>query len=455
MIGKAPGIVILLVAVTAALVPSSASSTYESLEASRESPEASRPGAHRWVRSPLIVSFSSSLSLPPANIKAGSDVVGALRRALQSWAAVADVQFFEAASSAETISPPAEGDGVNLISISNANASLFESSDAPARTRVFHDSGGAIVEADIALNPATQFSTDGTVGTYDLESTFAHEIGHLLGLEHSAVTGATMQPRQAKNGTYDRPAFSQRTLSDDDVTQARALYGPTGASIAGRVMTNMSGRARAIFGAHFFAEDVASGRVVASSVSLASGQYRIEGLRAGVYRVFAQPLAGPVTAADIGASGRTFGLTATTPPFRGFVASNSTPSQSLNVSSNANLKLGFLVFSAAPALTPRLIGMNSELSTAPLPLRRGETLTIYVAGEGIDDVSLEGISFSSSFIRIIPESLREITFDVTYPVIAFDATVDDRIQAGDYTIRLESRSGELAFLPGAITIEGP
>lgn len=455
MIRKAAGIVILLVAVTAALVPSRASSSYGDLEASRESLEAARPGAHRWVRSPLIVSFSSSLSLPPSNIKPGSDVMGALRRALQSWAAVADVQFFEAASNAETMSPPAEGDGINLISLSSANASLFEASDAPARTRVFHDSGGAIVEADIALNPTTQFSTDGTVGTYDLESTFAHEIGHLLGLEHSAVIGATMQPRQAKNGTYDRPAFSQRTLSDDDASQVRALYGPAGASISGRVSTNASARARAIFGAHFFAEDVASGRVVASSVSSASGQYRIEGLRAGVYRIFAQTLSGPVTAMDIGAGGTTVGLTATTPAFRGFVASNSTPSQSLNVSSNANLKLGFLVFSAAPSLTPRLIGMNSELSTAPLPLRPGERFTLYLAGEGLDDVALEGISFSSSLIRILPESLREITFDVPYPVIAFDATVDGRIQAGDYTIRLASRSGELAFLPGAISIEGP
>ncbi|HEX5702968.1 MAG TPA: matrixin family metalloprotease [Pyrinomonadaceae bacterium] len=448
MIRRAPGIVILLVAVTAALIPSPASSSPESLEAAR-------PGAHRWVRNPLIVSFSSSLSVPSSNIKAGSDVAGALRQALQSWAAVADVQFFETASSAETISPPAEGDGINLISISSANASLFESSDAPARTRVFHDSGGAIVEADIALNPTTQFSTDGTVGTYDLESTFAHEIGHLLGLEHSAVIGATMQPRQARNGTYDRPAFSQRTLSDDDAAQARALYGPTGASIAGRVMKNTAGRARTIFGAHFFAEDVASGRVVASSVSSASGQYRIEGLRAGVYRVFAQPLGGPVTATDLGASGRTLGLTATTPAFRSFVASNSTPSLSLNVSSSANLKLSFAVFSVGPELTPRLIGMNGELSTAPLPVRPGETFTIYVAGEGIDDVSLEGISFSSSYIRIIPESLRDTGFEVSYPVMAFDVTVDGRIQPGDYTIRLQSRGGELAFLPGAISIEGP
>ena len=448
MIRKAPGIIVFLIAVTAAIVPSAASSSHES-------PEALPTGEHRWVRTPLIVSFSSSLNSPALNIKPGSDVVGALRRALQSWTTVADVKFFEAASTVEAVSPPTEGDGINLISISNSNASLFKSLDAPARTRVFHDSGGAIVEADIALNPATQFSTDGTAGTYDLESTFAHEIGHLLGLEHSAVIGATMQPRQAKNGTYDRPAFSQRTLSDDDVTRARALYGPTGASVSGRVMTNISGRARSIFGAHFFAEDVASGRVVASNVSLASGQYRIDGLRAGVYRVFAQPLDGPVTALDIGANGRTFGLTETTPAFRSFVASNSTPSQSLNVSSNSKVRLGFFVLSAAPALTPRLIGMNGELSTVPLPLRPGETFTVYVAGEGVGDLSHEGISFSSSLIRLNPESLREVPFEIAYPVIAFEVTVEGGILPGDYTIRLQSRGGELAFLPGAITIEGP
>ena len=110
---------------------------------------------------------------------------------------------------------------------------------------------------------------------------------------------------------------------------------------------------------------------MASSVSSASGQYRIDGLRAGVYRVFAQPLDGPVTAADIGASGRTLGLTETTPAFRSFVASNSTPSQSLNISSKADLKLGFLVFSAAPALTPRLIGMNRELMHGALAFATG------------------------------------------------------------------------------------
>ncbi|HEY8205073.1 MAG TPA: matrixin family metalloprotease, partial [Pyrinomonadaceae bacterium] len=380
MIRKLPGLFVLAMALVAGILPGHGSS------AASASPEPTSFGEHRWLRNPIIVSLSSSMDAPPPNIKPGSDVKAAVQHALQSWSDAAGIQFLETSSANETISPVNEGDGVNLLTVSAANASEFAASDAPARTRVFHDSGGAIVEADIALNPTAQFSDDGTPGTYDLESTFAHEIGHLIGLEHSAVIGATMQPRQALNGVYGLPAFTQRSLSEDDISGARALYGRRGgwSSISGRLTTNVTGRARSIFGANIFAEDVASGIVVGSSISSTSGTYRVQGLRAGVYRVFAQPLEGPVSAQDIGANGSQAGLIETTPPFLSFVASSSSPSQSLNVSANSAIRLSYFVFSRSPVLTPRLIGMNGELSTAPLPLRPGETFTIYVAGEGVD-----------------------------------------------------------------------
>ena len=447
MFRKASALVIIVAAVLVAVVPGRASSV--------ENTPSPAFGAHRWLRNPIIVSFSSSLNSPPANIKEGSDVVGAVRRALQSWSAVANIQFFETISTVETISPTTDGDGINLITVSTANASLFEGSDAAARTRVFYDSGGAIVESDIALNPGAQFSTDGTVGTYDLESTLAHEVGHFLGLEHSAVMGATMQPRQARNGVYGLPAFTQRTLSPDDVAKARALYAPDAgtSSISGRLITNILGRARAVSAAHIYAEDVATGNVVASSISSPSGQYRVDGLAPGVYRIFAQPLDGPIGAADIGSvNSSQLGLD-TSPAFRSFVASNSKPSQSVNISGDANLKLSFFVFPHTPALAPRLIGMNGELSNTALPLRPGQTITIYIAGEDVDELAENGISFSSSAIRFVRDSLHPAEFPAPYPVIAFDVAVGDQVQPGDYTIRLQTPNGEIAFLPGAITIE--
>jgi hypothetical protein len=181
--------------------------------------------ARRWLERPIMVAFSTSLNSPPPNIKPGSDVIGAVRRALHRWASVADIQFLETSSTAQTISPQNAGDRINLITVSADNAPAFGLAENPGRTRVFYDPGGSIVEADIALNPHELFSSDGTPGTYDLESTFAHEVGHLLGLEHSAVIGATMQPRQAMNGLYSLPAFTQRTLSEDDSAGARSLYG--------------------------------------------------------------------------------------------------------------------------------------------------------------------------------------------------------------------------------------
>lgn len=414
--------------------------------------------ARRWLARPIIVAFSTSLSSPPPNIKSGSDVIGAARRALARWASVANIQFFETRSTAQTISPPNAGDAVNLITVATDNAAAFGTSESPGRTRVFHDSGGAIVEADIALNPTQLFSTDGTFGTYDLESTFTHEVGHLLGLEHSAIIGATMQPRQAKNGVYGLPAFTQRTLSEDDEAGARALYGSRNGmgSLSGRLIANgPAGQSQAIFGGHVFAEDVLTGRVVAGSVTLASGEFRLSAIAPGHYRLIGQSLEGPVTAADIASAGGSYSaLAETRPPFRSFVEEGSGASQAVAVTSQAATSLGFIRLSTPPpTLQPRVIGMNGELSTAALPLAPGETVTVYVGGDGLDQILANGISVSSPFITVDPASLALAEFDTSYPVISFEITVAPNAPPGEYSIRLESPDGELAYLAGAITID--
>src|SRR4030095_1326678 len=115
--------------------------------------------------------------------------MGAARRALQHWARVADIEFLETSSSQQTISAQNAGDRINLITVSAQNASLFGSTDNPGRTRTFYEPGGPIGEADIALNPNVLFSTDGTPGTYDLESAFAHELGTLLFIAATTISG--------------------------------------------------------------------------------------------------------------------------------------------------------------------------------------------------------------------------------------------------------------------------
>ena len=412
--------------------------------------------ARHWLTQPIIISFSTSLAAPPPNVKAGSDVVGAVRRALRHWSSVSNVQFFETSSAAQTISPASAGDHVNLITVSADNGAAFNSEDNPGRTRVFSDGNGAITEADIALNPNVLFSSDGTAGTYDLESTFTHEIGHLLGLEHSAIIGATMQPRQAMNGLFGLPAFTQRSLSSDDIAGARALYGSrsgTG-SLLGRLVTNsLGGQSHPVFGAHVFAEETSTGRVIAGSITLHSGDYRIDGLPPGGYRVIGQGLDGPIEPEEIAtARGSYAGLVDTTPPFRTYVATRAA-SQLIPVTADKATSLGFFVSSSYPQLAPRLIGMNGELSTVALPLAAGQKVRIYIAGEGIDDVTPSGISSTSPFISINAESVNEEQFDTPYPAISFEITVARNTPAGDYSIVLQNADGEIVYLVGALTVD--
>jgi hypothetical protein len=166
---------------------------------------------------------------------------------------------------------------------------FYEGEIARELSRAITAAGGVISEADLAINPNIRasdgsggpgFSTDGTHDTFDLESTFVHEIGHMLGLEHSGVVGASMQPRQVRN-FFDLKQPTPRTLSDDDIAGIRSLYGraprqPSG-SIAGTINYGA--------GAHVFAENVGTGRVHGSAITFSDGTYRIEHLPPGTYRV--------------------------------------------------------------------------------------------------------------------------------------------------------------------------
>jgi hypothetical protein len=444
MIRKAIGAWTMMVLLLGASLPATAYSVHYH--------DASGIVARRWLRSPIIVAFSRSLNSPPPNIKVGSDVIGATQRALQHWAAVANIQFLETSSSVTSISPQNAGDGVNLITVSTDNLAAFGASGSPGRTRVFYDSGGAIVEADIALNPAETFSSDGTAGTYDLESTFTHEVGHLLGLEHSAVIGATMQPRQAKNGVYGLPAMTQRGLSADDIAGARSLYGSSAeiGSISGKLLVNRSvGATVTAAGVVVFAEEFETGKVVAGAIASVSGDYQIGGLTPGSYRLIAQSANGLLAGSDMGVAesesansslGRTFEISRAPLVVKSGVNSNAAPA--------------FLLASDPPAtIHPRMIGLNAELSTVAVPLEAGKTFTVYVGGEGVEQIAETGISTSSPLIKVVPETLSSEEFATPYPVISFQITVAPDAAAGDYSIRLQSASGELAYLAGAISIK--
>ena len=154
----------------------------------------------RWKGGTIKIAISSSLTTPNSNIKTGSDVKGAILRSLQSWEAAADIKFQIEPSDKQNVSTASSGDGVSLITIAQTPENILffgnDTQSLSAQTKIFHGRR-FITEADIVLNPFQQFSTDGTFGTFDLQSTLTHEIGHLLGLKHSGVVGSVMTERLA------------------------------------------------------------------------------------------------------------------------------------------------------------------------------------------------------------------------------------------------------------------
>ena len=422
----------------------------------------------RWPTTSITVALSTSLNNPPSYVRAtGAQVVLAARRALSRWALASNIQFNVIPND---IHQDAVADGVSLITVADtgSNRALFATGVQPGRARVTFDGAGNITEADLAVNPlvtrfdpfgnqqASFFSTDGAADSYDLESTFVHEIGHMLGLEHSGVVAATMQPRQGTNGTYNLPGFTTRTLSADDVAGIRAVYGPrTGlGSIAGRVGYSAT-TGTAAFGAHVFAEEVATGRVAGGNVANAAGNYRIDGLPPGQYRVVVEPLEEPVAVAQIGSNGG--GYPASTlsnmPPFL------TTEAGRVTVGAEATSALNVAVPGQVPAINPKFIGTGAsfQLSTVAVPVVPGQPQSILVAGDNMNAAlagAANGVSVGINSPFITVSNVQQLNgFGI--PVIMFDINPSVLTPPGEYSVRAVSSSGQVAYISGGLTVDLP
>lgn len=425
-----------------------------STEPSSFEPAASPETQVKWTAKTIQIALSTSLTLSPSNVTAGSDVVSAVKRALNSWSAVANIKFVVVSSKVQSISPASGGDGINLITIAptSENLAIFGEGNNAARTRVFFDrESGKISEADIVINPfpysaegePLQFSTDGTGGTYDLESTFAHEIGHLLGLKHSSVIAATMQASQGLNGTYGLPALSERSLSEADRVAIRDLYGPceNPGSVKGRILNSSTGSLLPASNAHVWLEELTSGRVVASALTSSSGRFSFGCLPVGDYRAMVEYVDGAA-------------IDQKPNPRRAFRSTEVSAHFRLAADRAAYLNYVIVPPQNSPgSLQPRFLGINGDLSTIPVHTTAGTKLTVYIGGAGVDQVPGTGFLVSSPFVTVDPASLTLQQVHNSTPVVSFELILAANAPAGDYSIRLQSNSGEVAYLVGAITID--
>jgi hypothetical protein len=92
----------------------------------------------------------------------------------------------------------------------------------------------------------------------------------------------------------------QRNLSTDDIAGISTIYPPANFSSTGTLNGHVKTMSNTpVYGAIVVAVN-ASGQPVASTVTDPGGNYSIQGLPAGTYTVFAEPLSGRIGPGNIG-----------------------------------------------------------------------------------------------------------------------------------------------------------
>lgn len=391
-----------------------------------------------WRTNIIPIVFSTSLVKQNPYVKPDSDIGGAIRRSLETWESASNIKFQVSWTDKQTVSPAGKsGDGVSLVTIAQTpeNLLLFgsDAEEVSARTRIFFNHKGFITEADIVINPYEQFSTDGSGGTFDFEATLTHEIGHLLGLDHSSVVGATMHKHQGKNGVYNLPGFGPRTLAEDDLTGIRALYGAktSNEECCGTVSGKLafaSGKAAKNF--QVWAEDAESGQVIAGVLSNADGDFRIDGLSSGLYKIYTQAYSEDRE---------------TSSSFESLGEIEVLKDKTQNIIKKLRNKRKFF--------DVQYVGFNGQVSELAVPINGGKSYRIYVAGKNLDSNNIT-VGFNSPYLSFTPKSLMNHDYGTDLSVMSFEVNVDSKTPFGEYSFFLKTKDKESQFSVGSLTVEG-
>jgi hypothetical protein len=222
----------------------------------------------------------------------------AVQRAFASWAAVPTARMsFQHVGNIG--SKPFEQDGVSVMGFL----------DRPDLDRVLGVTSfvvdvttSDIVEVDIFFNSAFPWSTapGGEPNRHDVESIALHEIGHLLGLGHSALGETELRPGGGRRViaaeaamfpiAFSAGSIEGRHLRADDVAGISEVYGRPGflqetGAISGRVTKN----GRPVIGAHVVAFNPATGTQI-GTFAATDGRFTVNGLSPGPHVVRVEPL---------------------------------------------------------------------------------------------------------------------------------------------------------------------
>ncbi len=409
------------------------------------------------AQDPTTLSIVFHLSTETSSATTRPQEWDAVRAAFAQWQLVpgTKIQFKEAAA----IPAPADvslEDQKNTVVWFAGNrfvcgGSAFLSSNAAALTCLASLDDGTLVEADMILNKSAQSFTD-----YDnpksnamfVESVVLHEIGHLLGFNHSPVGAATMF-------WFTRQGLSaQIGLSSDEILGARAVYGTAATKAAtGTIRGSVRMNGAPVFGAVVVVEDP-QGILTSGTVSSADGSYVIPALPPGTHHLRVTPLDPNgnldqylVRGFDLDEYRRTFNNAATA-----FLPLTNAP---VTLLAGGDVSVPIQVLPGNPAFRitetrPSYNPVDRTSGDAVLQLRRGQTgatLGVYTPGllgtSANLRVSGSGISYGPT--TVTPNALRGM------PLIEVEVTVETNAVPGMRSLIVDS-GGKAAWANGFVEI---
>lgn len=347
----------------------------------------------------------------------------AIQNSIAAWNASSgtSAHLIEDTSAATRARTDWAADDLHLVFFDETGASGYfpSGSGTVAITPVWFTSSGHITDADVLFNGrGFSFTTKSDPGAFDVQGIATHEIGHLLGLDHSGCVGASLYP-------YVSPGILlQRSIASDDEHGLRDAY-PAGvaASISGTV--RRASNATAVGGAYVVVRS-SLGRTIASALATSAGTFRLSGLAPDNYLLYATPLDFPVSFANL-APGRIVQ-----------VDFQSTIHGSVSVAAGANVAVGDVLVSPDASFS---LGRNYD----PLPLGAVASRTTILTLHGV--ALLPGATLTSADPAITIAPLAWMGNQVI-----FSATVPPGAAPGHVDLLATSGLGEQSILPGALEI---
>jgi hypothetical protein len=199
-----------------------------------------------------------------------------------------------------TSAAPFEDDGISVLGF-EAEPDLDRV--LGATTFVVDVVTGEIVESDVFFNSIFTWSAAaaGEAGRFDLRSVATHEIGHFVGLGHSALGETEIRPEGGRRVlassavmfpiSLGRGSIADRTLQPDDIAGVSDLYPDGGfqhatGALSGRVLHNGAGA----LGAHVVAFNTRTGALIGGFALGEGGAFQIAGLSPGAHVIRVEPL---------------------------------------------------------------------------------------------------------------------------------------------------------------------